>query len=304
MSLERGVCSCAELQVFFVTEAERKHVRQCARFQQHRTRAVIKFFSSARQGAKEIHAILKETIGEHAPSYATVKNWVAQFKRGDFSTCDAPCPGRHKTVTTPEIIDHIHELILEDRRISTKSIAEQLGNSRERVGSIIHKDLDMRKLYAKWFPKCLNADQKRQRCQSSEQLLEFFRRDPNDFLSRLVTWLYHYNPEIKQQSMEWRHSGLPHPKKFRVQKSAGKVLASIFWDQDGFLLIDYLPKGQTINAEYYSSLLVQLKDILKGEKKAHAAGRSPGGLVIARQCPGSPDTCNPEETGLPGLLMS
>jgi len=48
-----------------------------------------------------------------------------------------------------------------------------------------------------------------------------------------------------------------------VQKSAGKVLASIFWDQDGILLIDYLPKGQTINAECYSSLLVQLKDILK-----------------------------------------
>jgi len=48
-----------------------------------------------------------------------------------------------------------------------------------------------------------------------------------------------------------------------VQKSAGKVLASIFWDQDGILLIDYLPNGQTINMEYYSSLLVQVKDILK-----------------------------------------
>jgi len=69
---------------------------------------------------------------------------VAQLKRGDFSTCDAPRPGRPKTVTTPEIIDQIHELILEDRRISAKSIAEQLGISRERVGSIIHEDLDMR----------------------------------------------------------------------------------------------------------------------------------------------------------------
>jgi len=45
--------------------------------------------------------------------------------------------------TTPEIIDQIHELILEDRRISAKSIAEQLGISHERVGSIIHEDLDM-----------------------------------------------------------------------------------------------------------------------------------------------------------------
>jgi len=63
--------------------------------------------------------------------------------------------------------------------------------------------------------------------------------------------------------MERRHSGSPRPQKFRVHIFAGKILASIFWDQDGILLIDYLPKGQTIDAEYYPSLLVQLKDILK-----------------------------------------
>jgi len=56
---------------------------------------------------KEIHAILAETLGEHAPSHATVKNWVAQFKHGDFSTYDAPLPGRPKTVTTLEITDQI-----------------------------------------------------------------------------------------------------------------------------------------------------------------------------------------------------
>jgi len=170
-------------------------------FNNTETRAVIKFLFLQGKAPKEIHAILIETWHEHAPSYATVKNWVPQFKRGDFSTCDAPHPARPKTVTTPEITDKTHELIVEDRRISAKSIAEQLGISRERVGSIIHEDLDMRKLSAKWVPKCPKADQKRQQCQSSEQLLEFFRRDLNDFLSRLVnmdeTWLYHYDPETK-----------------------------------------------------------------------------------------------------------
>ena len=76
------------------------------------------------KGPKEIHAILTEILGEHAQSFATVKNWVAQFKRGDFSTCVAPRPGRTKTVTTSDIIDQIHELILKDQRISAKSIAE------------------------------------------------------------------------------------------------------------------------------------------------------------------------------------
>jgi len=132
------------------------------------------FFFLQGKAPKEIHAILKETLGEHAPSYATVKNWVAQFKRGDFSTCDGPRPGRPKTMTTSEIIDKIHEVILENCWISAKSIAEQLGISPERVGSFIHEDLDMRKLSAKWVPKYRNVDQKRQRCQSSEQILDFF----------------------------------------------------------------------------------------------------------------------------------
>ena len=110
---------------FLVTEAKRKHVNRRARFQQHREASCEKvFFPLQGKAPKEIRAILTETLGEHAPSYATVKNWVAQFKRGDFSICDAPRPGRPKTVTTPEIIDKIHELILEDRRISAKSIAE------------------------------------------------------------------------------------------------------------------------------------------------------------------------------------
>ena len=67
------------------------------------------------------------------------------------------------------------------------------------------------------------------------------------------------------------HSGSPRPKKSRVQKFAGKFLASIFWDQEGILLIDYLPKGQTINAKYYSFLLVQ--DILKEKDRGKFTNR-------------------------------
>jgi len=70
------------------------------------------FFVLQGKAPKKIHDILIETLGEHVPSYATVKNWVAQFKRVDFSTCDAPRPGQPSTVITPEIIEQILELIL------------------------------------------------------------------------------------------------------------------------------------------------------------------------------------------------
>ena len=67
----------------------------------------------------------------------------------------------------------------------------------------------------------------------------------------------------RQSNNQWS-GGSPRPQKIPSAKISGKVLASIFfWDQDCILVIYYLPKGQTINTEYYSSLLVQVKDTLK-----------------------------------------
>jgi hypothetical protein len=91
-----------------------------------------------------------------------------------FSTCDAPRPGRPKTVTFRESVDQNRELILKDSRISAQSKAEQLVISRERVGSIVHEDLDMRKISVNWVLKCMKADQKHQECQSYEKHLGFF----------------------------------------------------------------------------------------------------------------------------------
>ena len=54
VSLERGVCSCAELLVFVVTEVETKHVRRRARFQQLRDDSCHHvFIFPVRQGAEE-----------------------------------------------------------------------------------------------------------------------------------------------------------------------------------------------------------------------------------------------------------
>jgi len=77
-------------------------------------------------------------------------------------------------------------------------------------------------------------ESKSQRCQSSEQLLEFFRRDPYDFLLRLVTmdetWLYHYDPETKQQSMSGGIAAHTAPKnsecKNPLEKFSPRILGS------------------------------------------------------------------------------
>ena len=105
VSLESVVCSCAELQVFLVTGDERKLVRRSERFQQHEDPSSHQAFSLQGKTPKEIRAILIETLGEHAPTYATSQMWVAQIQRGGFSTFNVPHPGRPKTVITPKIID-------------------------------------------------------------------------------------------------------------------------------------------------------------------------------------------------------
>jgi hypothetical protein len=70
----------------------------------------------------------------------------------------------------------------------------------------------------------------------------------------------------RQNNNQWSGAIAPRPaptQNFPNKKFNGKFLASIFWYQDGVLLIDYPPKGKTINAEYYSSLLLHLKEIWK-----------------------------------------
>jgi hypothetical protein len=106
------------------------------------------------------------------------------------------------------------------------------------------------------------------------------------FLSRLVTtnqsWLYHYDADTKQQSTECRHSGSPRPApKNSMCKNRMEIFSSRFCgDQDSIPLLYYLPKGQTLNVENYSSLLVQLKYTCIFKDKHHSAGRSPSGVLF------------------------
>jgi hypothetical protein len=96
----------------------------------------------------------------------------------------------------------------------------------------------------------------------SEQCLERFNKNKTDFVHRFITmdetWIHHYTPESKQQSKQWTEARCSVPKKKRSVPSAGKVMASVFWDAEGISFIDYVEKGKTITREYYSNLLTTL----------------------------------------------
>jgi len=81
------------------------------------------------------------------------------------------------------------------------------------------------------------------------------------------TWVFHCTPETKQQSCKWRHSTSPKPKKFKQMQSAGKVMATVFWDRKGLLLIDFLPRGTTINSNRYCDTLRKLGRAIQNRRR-------------------------------------
>lgn len=237
-------------------------------------RAVIKYQYLKGLKPQEIIADFQKTLGASAPSKTIVYDWYNEFKRGRTSTDDAPRSGRPNEVTTPENIEKIHRIVLNDRKVKVGELAETMGMSKERIGNILHEHLHMKKLCARWVPRLLTVDQKQHRVIDSERNLDMFRRNPKEFLRRFVTmdetWIHHYTPESNKQSATWLEPGESRGKRPKTQTSAGKVMASIFWDAHGVILIDYLEKGRTITGDYYVALLDRLNDEIK-KKRPHMA---------------------------------
>ena len=117
----------------------------------------------------------------------------------------------------------------------------------------------MSKVSARWVPRMLADDQKQSRLDISRYLLSRYEDDPGDFIDRVVTQdetqVHHFEPELKMQSMQWKHPCSPPPKKFKRDSLAGKVMASVFWDSQGVIMIDYLEQGHMINGAYYAAEL-------------------------------------------------
>jgi len=87
-----------------------------------------------------------------------------------------------------------------------------------------------------------------------------------DIVTGYETWIHHWDPESKQESMQCRHASSSPPRKFKTQPSTGKIMATIFWDSKGVLVIDYLPDKTTMNGQYYANLLLKLCQAIKDKR--------------------------------------
>jgi transposase len=107
-------------------------------------RAVIKFFVKEGLTPNEINLKSIKVYGDSSPSFSTIKIWGVEFKRGRTSLENDPREGRPKSATPPEIIEQVHDMVLDDRRMKVREISETIGISytanRRRSSNILERD--------------------------------------------------------------------------------------------------------------------------------------------------------------------
>jgi len=137
---------------------------------------------------------------------------------------------------------------MQDRLITVRELADEVGVNIGSVHTILTADLGLRSVSAKFMLKLLTMEQKQLRLEIAQNMLDCVENDSN-FLNTMITgdesWVYGYDPETKAQSSQWKHSLSLRPKKARQVHSNIKVLLTVFLDSRGVVHHEYAPQGQT-----------------------------------------------------------
>ncbi|UYV76625.1 hypothetical protein LAZ67_14001499 [Cordylochernes scorpioides] len=206
--------------------------------------------------------MLTVAYGENTLDRSNVYRWYKMFSEGREDVNDEERAGHPSTSTTDKKVNEVEKMILANRRITVREVAEDLNISIGSCHSIFINDLGMRRVAAKFIPKFLNCDQKQQCMNIANEMLDFVRDDPN-LLQRVITgdeaWVYGYDVETKAQSSQWKLPHEPRPKKARQVRSNVKVLLTVFFDCRGVVHHEFFPQGRTVNKEYYLQVMRNLR---------------------------------------------
>ncbi|KAJ4425701.1 hypothetical protein ANN_27897 [Periplaneta americana] len=169
-------------------------------------------------------------------------------------------------------VELVRQCIMENRHFTITELSSHFPQiSRSLLHEIVTKHLLFKKVFARWVPKNLTPEHKMQRLGAALTFLQRYHNHGDEFLDNIVTgdetWISHFTPQTKQQSMHWRHSGSPVRTKFKQTLSVRKVMCTVFWDRKGILLIDFLPRGETVNADRYCETLRKLRRAIENKRR-------------------------------------
>lgn len=234
-------------------------------------RGVIRYLVWKGKPPFEIYNEVKTAYGDKAMNRTSVYKWCREFKNGRTSVHDDQRSGR-PSIVTDEIVEKIENALRDDRRVTVDELSAMFPQiSRSLLHETITETLGYRKLSARWVPKRLTDQHKLNRVEAGQEFLRRYKLHGDEFLRSIVTgdetWVAHYTPETKRQSQQWRHTSSPSSKKFKTTISAKKIMASVFWDCQGIILIEYLPQGETINSARYCETLKKLRRAIQNKRR-------------------------------------
>lgn len=242
---------------------------------QMEVRGVIRFLTAQNCEPTNIHEQITNVYG-NVMSIQSVRKWVRLFRGGREDIRDLPRSGRPSDATNEDTVAGVRMLLDEDRRMTVRQMTQALRDrfiievSTFTVLQIIH-DMGLKKVCARWVPRDLTEDHRTNRSGAALEFLTRYHRDPT-ILNRIVTgdesWVHHFVPSSKQDSMVWKKAEEPAPKKFKTVASAGKVMVTVFWDHLGPIHVEFMEKGstRTITSNTYCETLKRLRKAIKDRR--------------------------------------
>ncbi|UYV80606.1 hypothetical protein LAZ67_19000937 [Cordylochernes scorpioides] len=142
-------------------------------------RTCIKFCVKNEIKCADAFRMLTVAYGEATLDRINLYRWYKMFSEGREDVNDEERAGRPSTSTTDEKINEVEKMILANRRITVREVAEDLNISIGSCHSIFINDLGMRRVAAKFVPKLLNCEQKQHRMNIANEMLDSVRDDSN-----------------------------------------------------------------------------------------------------------------------------
>ncbi|GFX02738.1 protein GVQW3 [Trichonephila clavipes] len=144
--------------------------------------------------------MMKTAFEEEAMSLARVFEWFRRFMEGRQSVNRDSRSGRPSTSRNEDKIAQVKAVVRSDRRLTVREIAQECHISVGSCDETLRKDLNMRRVSAKFVPRLLTEDQQFQRLATSSDLFQSASDDP-EFMKLIITgdepWVYGYDPETK-----------------------------------------------------------------------------------------------------------
>ena len=152
-------------------------------------RACIKFCFKIGKNATETFELIKWAFGDVSLSRCVTFDWFKRFKEGRISIEGDHRLGRPLSSKTNDTITLVRNKIRNDRRLTVREVANEVGISIGTCHSILSDELGMKRVSAKLVPKLLTEEQMEHRIEVCKELRNRVSNDPS-FIKSIITGLW------------------------------------------------------------------------------------------------------------------